>query len=108
MKGPHSLTKSNVYRVVDGRKNGVYKLYRSWRGPPRYVGRSQKQRLEERLREHVDEEYRYFEYEYHSCAAGAYKREASIWHFFRSQLDNKEHPKRPHERVVCPSCGLHD
>lgn len=105
MQGPHKLTGSNVDSRVSNRI-GVYLLYNSRRGPVRYVGMSGE--LAKRLKDHVSE-YSYFEYGYRSSQSKAYKTEAHLYHQHggKKKLDNERHPPRPHNQVVCPTCGIH-
>lgn len=106
MGEPHELTSSNVSATVDN-GIGVYTLYRTRGGPVRYVGMSED--LADRIRDHVDD-YPYFEYEYHSSPTAAYEREAQLFHQHggTDDLDNAQHPPRPHQQVTCPACGIHD
>ena len=104
----HSLTRSNVKRIVP-RRTGVYRLYKSQNGPVRYVGSSKS--LHQRLKDWAsDNKYRYFEYEFEDTIDQAYKRESALFHQFggTEKLDNEKHPPRPTGRVKCPSCSLHD
>lgn len=104
MNGPYSLTASNVTSTVDN-DIGVYVLYTSRSGPPRYVGMSTE--LEERLKAQVGE-YEFFEYEYFPSETAAYEREANLYHHHKETLDNENHPPRPHNQVKCPACSIHD
>lgn len=103
--GPHSLTESTIERTVDDR-TGIYLLYNSRDGPVQYVGISTV--LPDRLREYTDQ-YTYFEVEYHPNQTTAYEREARLFHQLgeTDELDNEQHPPRPHQRVRCPVCGIH-
>lgn len=107
MKGRFSLTNSNVNDKVEKGRTGVYKLYNSSSGSARYVGMSTE--LADRLKDYT-EKYRFFEFEYHSSERDAYKREANIFHQHggADKLDNEKHPPRPHRRVKCPACSIHD
>lgn len=106
MEGPHELTVSNVNDHVD-HDVGVYTLYRTRDGPVRFVGMSTD--LAERIKDHADD-YPYFEYEHHPNRTEAYEREAQLFHQHggRDDLDNGQHPPRPHKQVTCPACGIHD
>lgn len=106
MKGPFKLTSSNIGKRVENR-TGVYKLYNSREGPVRYIGMSTD--LKDRLRDHCGD-YSYFEYEYQPNRTEAYKREVRIYHYHggKKGLNNDNHPPRPHQRVTCPKCSIHD
>ena len=106
MQGPYELTRSNVNRRV-GNRTGVYLLYNSRSGPVRYVGMSTE--LADRLKDYTGQ-YSYFQYEDQSNQTEAYKREAGLYHHHggKQKLDNENHPARPHRRVKCPVCGIHD
>lgn len=106
MKGPHKLSRANVGRRVD-RGIGVYTLHNARGGPVRYVGRSTD--LVERLRKYVGR-YKFFRYEYQPNISEAYIRETNLYHYHggKEVLDNKRHPRRPHKRVKCQRCGVHD
>lgn len=106
MRGPHDLTSANVSATVEN-DVGVYALFRSRDGPIRFVGMSED--LADRIRDHVDD-YPYFEYEHHQSPTAAYERVAQLFHQHggTDDLDNVQHPARPHEQVTCPACGLHD
>jgi hypothetical protein len=105
MNGPHRLTNSNVNSTVENRI-GVYLLFNSRGGPVRYVGMSTK--LADRLKDWVDQ-YSHFEYGYRSSRTKAYRSGAHLYHRHGAteELDNQEHPPRPHKQVKCPVCGIH-
>ena len=105
MNGPHRLTTTNVHTTVEDR-TGVYLLSNSRSGPIRYIGMSTD--LRGRLQEWT-ERYTYFRYEYQSSQTAAYKREAGLYHYHggKDELENEQHPPRPHQQVVCPSCAIH-
>lgn len=105
-KGPHTLTTHNVRRRVDEDEHGIYMLYNTWGGPPRYVGRSHGKNLSGRLQKRArEDDYRYFKYEYASSKARAFEHEANLWHRHGSTIENAKHPDRPHKNVVCSRCS---
>lgn len=101
----HTLSRSNVGRLVDN-DIGTYVLYRSPNGPPRYVGRSRN--LRSRILDHVDE-YQLFTFDDHPNITAAYKDEVNLYHDNgeKDELDNVQHPRRPHANVKCHRCDVH-
>ncbi len=106
MADRYELTSSNVERLVEDAL-GVYMLYNSREGPPRYVGRSRT--LRSRLLEHV-EDYRLFWADYMPNVSQAYRKQVDLYHFNgeTEALDNQRHPQRPHKNVKCYHCDVHE
>ncbi|PSG99833.1 MAG: hypothetical protein BRC28_02585 [Nanohaloarchaea archaeon SW_4_43_9] len=106
MSGKHKLTNSNVNQKVK-EQIGVYKLYNSHGGPVRYVGMSD--HVKDRLKNHTGD-YSYFEVNYYQSERDAYERQGQLFHQHggKKKLDNERHPPRPHKRVKCPGCGIHE
>lgn len=102
----HSLTESNVDRLAEDAL-GVYMLYNSREGPPRYVGRSKE--IRSRLLDYVDD-YRFFWFDHMPNATEAYKKQVELYHHNgeTDDLDNERHPRRPHTNVKCYHCDVHD
>lgn len=86
---------------------GVYTLYNTRDGPPRYVGRSDTD-VRARLMDHVrKDEYSFFRVTHKKTPLDAWRREANLYHHHKSTLDNKRHP-RPPEGYSCPRCSKLD
>lgn len=103
MSGPHSLTRQTVKREAKAGAAGVYLLRNSRTGPPRYVGRSGN--VQRRLLEHAREaDYSLFTVEHISSLKKAWHREAHLYHYHKSTLDNKQHPRAPNG-MSCPKCS---
>jgi hypothetical protein len=85
---------------------GVYMLFSSEGGPPRYVGRALK--LYDRLRAHAQNgEYKLFTSEYSSSPRQCFDRECTLFHRHQATIDNQNHPTAdPGTRWHCPVCGL--
>ncbi len=86
---------------------GVYILYKTIDGPPRYVGRSDSNIIE-RLEKHDD----YVYYQYKNCSIeDAYYWECRYWHKYQDDLDNSIknggiHPDEPDGiDIPCHVCG---
>lgn len=107
MAGKHTLSENNVERLVDEDRIGVYMLYNSREGPPRYVGRSTE--LASRLLDYVGE-YKLFWADYMPNVTEAYKKEVELYHHngAKADLDNDRHPRRPHKNVKCKLCDVHE
>lgn len=104
MSGPHSLTRQTVKREAKAGSIGVYLLRNSRTGPPRYVGRSDTD-VQDRLMDYVrDDDYSYFSVEHYNSTRRAWNREANLYHYHKSTLDNKRHPAAP-AGMGCPRCG---
>ena len=106
MNGPHSLTNSNIDRQVSNRI-GVYKLFNTYDGPVRYVGKSED--LARRLKGWTDE-YEFFEFEYKDTIDEAYRSESALFHRHggTDDLDNDIHPPLPDgSSETCPVCNIH-
>lgn len=90
-----------VYDVRLGREPGVYLFYRTYVGPPRYVGRSDTD-LHRRMR---NRPYVYYQFKPCASPADAYRWECLYYHRYYDTLDNRIHPARPAaERAICPIC----
>lgn len=93
---------------------GVYILYASRQGPPRYVGRSDK--LYERLNWWTTDkakeswrDYNYFSFKYVKTNFEAFKAECSLFHRHFSTLDYQNHPGRDKGcDWKCPKCNIFD
>ena len=110
LKGPRKL--SNIGDDFDMLyEPGVYILYLTISGPPRYVGRSYNS-LYERLRIYLNIGYYKF-YKFNQCTSvkDAFTWECKIWHKYQESIDNSYrnwgiHPVRPNNtNLRCPVCG---
>lgn len=104
MAGPFSLTPNSVRNHARSGWKGVYQLLNSRGGPPRYVGRSDTDVQRRLLTQARQTDYNYFIVEHKQTAADAWKREAHLYHYHKSDLDNKTHPTPP-EGMSCPVCN---
>lgn len=108
LRGPYSLDKNTIDRVVARRSPGAYALGKQ-KGDSfyvSYVGRSD-QDVHERLQDWVGH-YAVFKFEYYPTAQAAYEKECLLWHDFggdRGTLNNEVHPARPRGTGwQCPRC----
>ena len=87
---------------------GVYILYLTRNGPPRYVGRSDKS-LYNRLKDEKD--FKYYRIKQCRNKIEAYKWECKYWHKYQNSIENsykrrRNHPAKPARlNVRCPVCG---
>ena len=111
MKGPYDYTKDEVdSHVAQTTGNGNYrtgKLNKKGDFVPYYVGRGI---VNERLKKHLDEGFddTHFKYSYEADEKASYVIECAGYHYFRKQLRNKIHPRKPdgmEDTVKCPFCG---
>lgn len=74
----------------------------------KYVGRTNTKRLAERLKEHLDEGYKYFRFCYKDSEEDSFLQECSDYHEFgglEGSLDNEKHPEVPAgAKYKCPFC----
>lgn len=112
MRGPYSLTMSEVEGKVDPNAIGYYVLgYMNKDGLFRslYVGRSGKERLQKRLKGWVgDNRYKQFLFDYADSEKQAYDYECIVYHELgeKEKLDNERHPRCPDDtNLRCPVCG---
>jgi hypothetical protein len=109
ISGKRELYDVNYDNDVKNRK-GVYILYKTISGPPRYVGRSDTG-LKTRLNDHNSEgKYKY--YSFKNCSLkDAYIWECRYWHKYQNTIDNSllkggKHPATPTDKNWgCPICG---
>jgi hypothetical protein len=111
MEGPYPLTEEDIDSRVEER-TGNYALGVAGKNimVVKYIGRSDTN-LNKRLKEHIKEGYKDFEYVYTSDPTSAYKKECQDYHVFTNNgfiLDNKNHPGKPKNAPLtlsCPVCG---
>lgn len=104
MAGPYRLTTNSVRNHVRSDWAGVYLLRNSRSGPPRYVGRSDSDVRRRLLNQARKSDYRYFTVEHKRSAREAWHREAHLYHYHKSSLDNERHPPPP-AGMSCPKCS---
>ncbi len=105
------LTEENIDENVKEDKIGNYRLAKKLNENKgltvAYVGRTNKKRLAERIKDHIDEGYKYFRYCYKKSEKESYLQECSDFHEFGKEksLDNARHPEVPQgEDFECPFC----
>lgn len=110
LRGPYPLDTETIDEHVK-KTIGAYALgyikKDTRRFVPKYVGRSDND-INGRLKDHVGE-YPKFKFEYYSSAKAAFEKECNLYHDWKDQLDNKEHPDRPDTTDwKCPRCNIFD
>lgn len=105
------LTEENINDNVKDDKIGNYRLSKKLSESKgllvKYVGRTNKKRLSERIKDHLDEGYKYFRFCYKESEKESYLQECSDFHEFGEEksLDNARHPEVPKgEDLECPFC----
>ncbi len=107
LKGPLSLDKKTIESAVSATP-GVYALgYVEIGGDfiPKYIGRSDNN-ISQSLKDWVNSKYSKFKFEYYDSAEAAFLKECKLYHDWKEQLDNQEHPKKLVTRWNCPCCEL--
>ena len=115
LRGPYKLDKETIDQKVT-MKAGAYALGQLDKEGffiPKYVGRSDDnlyKRLSYRmiglalLKDWVGK-YSHFRFEYYGSPKAAFEKECNLYHDFKKQLDNKQHPDRPDgSNWQCPRC----
>lgn len=110
--GVFALTESSINANVDSDEIGNYRLAKEKKEANglwiNYVGRTNTKRLAERLKEHLDEGYKFFKCCYKKSELESYLQECSDYHEFggmEGKLDNKKHPEAPADSdFQCPFC----
>ena len=108
MNGPYELTIEKIDEVITKTSAGNYALgyVKNKKFIVQYVGRADSD-LNDRLKDHIDEEYEMFKYSYATSPMAAFKKECENYHDFgeNKKLDNKIHPDRPDgSSWKCPKC----
>ena len=107
LDGPFSLKIETINSVVTV-SPGVYALgYVEIGGDfiPKYIGRSDAN-INKSLNDWVDRGYSKFKFECCDSVETAFAKECRLYHDWKEQLDNKEHPKRRDANWNCPCCKL--
>jgi predicted GIY-YIG superfamily endonuclease len=107
MNGSYALTERNINAHVS-KPIGNYALgYSDHEGTfvVQYVGRSDTD-LNQRLKNHLNEDFKKFKFSYAASAIAAYSKECQNYHDFTPKR-NKIHPRKPdgQDSLKCPVCG---
>jgi len=98
MKGPFTLTNEEVDNQITRTCCGNYALGSVKDGTfyVNYVGRAD-ENLNQRVKQHCKESYKYFKFSYATSPKDAYLEECRNYHDFGEsvKLDNKIHPDQP-------------
>ena len=116
MKGQFFLTKEEVDKQIPEKAIGNYAFGNTRKDAAgnkafvvRYVGRSDKEPLRDRIKHGIKDGYSEFKFSIASTAKEAYEKECRNWHDFggaENCLDNKIHPDKPDgTNYKCPICG---
>ena len=107
LKGSYSLNNETIDEKVTKTSAGAYALgYLNAEGAfvPKYVGRSDDD-INGRLNDWVGSKYAYFKFGYYDSAKAAFEKECDLYHDWKEQLDNKQHPDRSDgTNWKCPRC----
>jgi len=107
LKGPFSLTATEIGSQVTEKSAGVYLLDRSHESGPfyiSYVGRSDTD-VKGRLQEHVGK-YKRFKFEYHASPLETFEKECALYHDFNPP-STISHPGRQSSlKWKCPRCKV--
>jgi hypothetical protein len=107
MKGPFALNREAIDTATTA-SPGVYALgYVEVGGDfiPKHVGRSDDD-VNRSLKDWVNTKYSKFKFECYDSPEAAFARECELYHDWKEQLDNQEHPRRRDTRWACPCCEL--
>ncbi|UCH31784.1 MAG: hypothetical protein JSV05_09935 [Candidatus Bathyarchaeota archaeon] len=106
LKGPFQLNREIIDTVVTS-SSGVYALgYVEIGGDfiPKYVGRSDND-INQILKDWTSSQYSQFKFECYDSPELAFTKECGLYHDWKEQLDNQEHPKKLEDtKWKCPRC----
>jgi hypothetical protein len=109
LEGPYSLNSETIDSVVAKTSPGVYVLGYVGIGGffiPKHVGRSDDS-ISDRLKDCVGGKYSKFKFDYYDSPEAAFAKECCLYHDWKEQLDNDQHPDRPENtRCRCPECDV--
>jgi hypothetical protein len=109
LQGPYALDNETIDRVVTRTSPGAYALgYIGDDGGfvPKYVGRSDNN-INKRLKDWVGSKYSKFKFDYYDSPKAAFEKECNLYHDWKEQLDNEQHPDRPEDaNWKCPRCNI--
>ena len=107
----YSLDTKTIDAVVTKKSAGAYVLghFRKEKEGnifiPKYVGRSDDD-INGRLKKWVGK-YPRFKFGYYGSPKAAFEKECDLYHDWKKQLDNKQHPDRPENKDwQCPRCDV--
>ena len=110
-----SKQKRPLAKLVSGREvlptPGIYILYNTNFGPPRYVGGTGQSLFDALLQHKKSAKYRYYRFMNCRSAEEAFKWECIYWHKAHATIDNSlerggHHPEPPHGKDwACPMPG---
>ena len=108
--GPYSLDIDTIDAEVKKKNSaGAYALghvNKEGEFVPKYVGRSDDD-INGRLKKWVGSEYSKFKFKYYDSPKAAFEKECNLYHDWKNQLDNKQHPDRPDgTNWKCPRCNV--
>src|SRR2546422_5099878 len=102
LSGPYNLTNMGIDAVATRVAAGAYILGKTEEGlfKVHYAGRSDDDVIA-KLKEHVNEWYPKFKFDYFPSATAAFEKQCDLYHDFNPP-DNKVHPDRPmNSNVKC-------
>lgn len=108
LEGPYVLNTETIDRIVTKTSPGVYVLGYVGIGGfiPKRVGRSDDS-INEILKNRVGGDYSQFKFNYYDSSEAAFMKECCLYHDWKEQLDNEQHPERPdNTQCKCPGCDL--
>jgi hypothetical protein len=107
LNGPYKLDNKTIDEKVTKKSAGAYALGSLGEKKgfiPEYVGRSD-DNINDRLKKWVDKGYTHFKFKYYGSPKAAFEKECNLYHDWKKQLDNKQHPDRPDDaNWQCPRC----
>jgi hypothetical protein len=109
LRGPYTLNNSTIDEKVTETSAGAYALglvNSDGAFVPKYVGRSDDD-INARLKDWIGKNYSHFKFEYYSSAKAAFEKECDLYHDWKKQLDNEQHPDRSNgTNWKCPRCDV--
>lgn len=109
MKGYFDYDSDTIEKKVDENKMGNYAIgiiTNDGKFIPKYIGRSDKYDLIERIKSHLKEfkDCTHFKYSYATSEKEAFEKECENYHDFKPKY-NKIHPDKPNNtKYECPYC----
>jgi hypothetical protein len=87
------LNARTIKQMVLHAQPGVFLLLTVPDGPPRYLGRDDKD-IREKLVKWLGRSYRYFKFLYCETPQEAFQKQCELYHSHKRTLDNTRHPER--------------
>ncbi|WP_263788124.1 hypothetical protein [Salinibacter grassmerensis] len=101
-----------IEEVLEEDRPGIFRLYTSKYKSysPRYIVRFREREdvMGDILHFARRRKYDYFALEHMTSQEEVFKRLCGLWHYYRDELDNENHPRRPEgmeAEVSCPQCN---